>query len=80
MNTEEKIQHIKDLAKARAKKYYEKNIYKAKILEKRKLEREQLNKTIQKNSKYQLLLKQLKPLMNLLLVFHQLLTIQEKIL
>ena len=45
MNPEEKIQHIKDLAKARAKTYYEKN--KAKILEKRKLEREELNKTIQ---------------------------------
>ena len=45
MNPEEKIKHIQDLAKARAKKYYEKN--KQKILEKRKLEREELNKTIQ---------------------------------
>ena len=45
MNAEEKIQHIKDLAKARAKKYYEKN--KEIILQKRKEEREQLNKTIQ---------------------------------
>ena len=45
MNAEEKIQHIKDLAKARAKKYYEKN--KEIILQKRKEERETLNKTIQ---------------------------------
>ena len=45
MNPEEKIQHIKDLQNARAKTYYEKN--KAKILEKRKLERDVLNKTIQ---------------------------------
>ena len=38
MNPEEKIQHMKDLQNARAKTYYEKN--KAKILEKRKLERD----------------------------------------
>ncbi len=45
MDTEQKIQHIKDLAKAGAKKYYEKN--KEKILLKKKEEREQLNETIQ---------------------------------
>jgi hypothetical protein len=45
MNPEEKIQHIRDLAKARSKTYYEKN--KEKILQKRKEERDVLNKTIQ---------------------------------
>ena len=44
MNAEEKIQHIKDLGKARAKSYYERN--KQKILEKRKIEREKLNEQI----------------------------------
>lgn len=45
MNPEEKIQHIKDLTKARSKTYYEKN--KEKILQKKKEERDALNKTIQ---------------------------------
>jgi hypothetical protein len=54
MNAEEKLKHQQDLSKARSKSYYERN--KEKILEKRKLAREALNKEIQNIKEKQIII------------------------
>ncbi len=54
MDLEEKLQHERNLSKARSKSYYERN--REKILEKRKIAREAFNQEIKKIKEKQIII------------------------